>query len=186
MAKGKQAVATAAKGNGSDEKDIDYEALYEQFVFEDEGGSLVVDMEGVQEAKFELIPKGTYSAVIDQVDLEKSKTSGYQMFKLILKLEDEPYQKRKFYNYISFSPNALPFSKAALMRIDPETFSGKFKPQDVADSGTLLGKKVRVKIGTQEYQGETRNNVQQVLAAIDAGNAGGGGAEHGGDLFFGQ
>src|SRR6202007_1730943 len=93
------------------------EEEYDQIVFE-AGGSLVVDMSKVDEAKFQNIPKGTYNAVIEQGDFGMSANSGAAMFTLTYKIEDGTYEGRKLLTYITFSRKALPFSKATLLRID--------------------------------------------------------------------
>ena len=54
------------------------EDVYAQAVFED-GGSLIVDLSGVEELKFDLIPKGIYNAEVDELTYGKSKSSGAPM-----------------------------------------------------------------------------------------------------------
>lgn len=154
------------------------EEAYSQAVFED-GGSLIVDLSNVEEMKFEAIPKGIYDAEVDQVDYQMSKNSGAPMFQFVFAIEGGDYAGRKLFFYASFSPKALSGTKTALLRIDPTIFNGPFKPQEIADSGTLLGKKLRIKVTHEDYNGETRARVQTVLAA------GAGSSSGGGDGFFG-
>jgi len=149
---------------------------YAQTVFED-GGSLVVDLQGVEEMKFEAIPKGIYNAEVDQCDFQISKSSGKPMFQIIFNITEGDYAGRKLYFYASFSQKALPGTKTALLRIDPTIFSTPFKPEEVANSGVLLGKPVRIKVSHEDYNGEVRARVQAVLTADS-------GAAQGGDGFF--
>lgn len=151
---------------------------YASAVFED-GGSLVIDLGNIEESKFEAIPKGIYNAEVDQVDYQLSKNSGAPMFQFVFTIEGGEYAGRKLFFYTSFSPKALSGTKTALLRIDPLIFNGPFKPQEIAETGALLGKKVRIKVVPDEYNGEVRARIQTILAAAVTGA---GGAT--GDSFF--
>lgn len=153
---------------------------YSSMVFED-GGSLVVNLDAVEEMKFEAIPKGIYNALVDSCEYQISKNSGAPMFMLIFEVQGGEYQGRKLYFYASFSPKALSGTKTALLRLDPTLFSGPFKPQEIADQGLLLGKPARIKVTHEDYNGETRARIQAVLAPASDSTAAGGG-----DGFFGN
>jgi len=146
---------------------------YSQAVFE-EGGNLVVNLAGIQEAKYEAIPRGIYNAEIDTVEYGMSANSGNPMLTLQLAITEGDYQGRKLYTYWSFSQKALPFTKAAMQRIAPELLTAKFDPQKVADEGQLLGKPCRVRVTIEDYQGEPRSRVAQVLAPATQGQGPGG------------
>lgn len=151
----------------------------EQFkasVFE-EGGNLVIDLGNIAEAKFEAIPKGIYDGEIEVAEFGMSNNSGAPMITLQVSVQNnEAYQGRKLYTYWSFSQKALPFTKAAIMRVAPEILQGKFSPQQVCDSGALLGKKCRMRVTVEDYQGEPRSRISQLLAAGDPAAAGNGAA----------
>lgn len=144
-------------------------------IFED-GGNLVVDLSGIAEAKFEAIPKGIYDAEIDTVEFGMSNNSGAPMLTLQIAIRNsEQYNGRKLYTYWSFSQKALPFTKAAILRVAPDLLTQKFSPQAVADQGLLLGKPCRVRVTVEDYQGEPRSKIAQVLApstgdSINSGN----------------
>lgn len=149
--------------------------LYAQLVYE-EGDGIVVDLQSVEEMKFELIPKGIYNAEIDEVQFGNSKSSGAPMFTINYRITDGAYENRKLFQHVSFSPKALPGTKGTLLRIDPTIFSGPFRPEKVAQSGQLLNKKVRLKITHEDYDGEARAKVRDVLPPEVAANAEGGGS----------
>jgi hypothetical protein len=159
------------------------EELYNQVVFED-GGDLVINLTDVEEAKFELIPKGIYEANIDNWEFGLSESSGAKMFTGTFQLEHPDYSNVKLKSYFSFGAKALPFTKRALNQFAPDVFSGAFKPQEIADSGVMIGRKVRVRITHGEYQGQKRSQIGDVLpaAAAGAGAANGGGKS--GSQFF--
>lgn len=157
------------------------EDQYKTAVFE-EGGNLVVDLTGIAEAKFEAIPKGIYDGEIDTCEFGMSNNSGAPMLTLQVAItNNETYNGRKLYTYLSFSQKALPFTKATINRIAPELTTAKFNPQAVADQGLLLGKPVRIRVAVEDYQGEPRSKISQVLAPGDgsAAAAGGGGQAKG-------
>lgn len=141
----------------------------------EEGGGLVVDLTGVQEAKYELVPKGIYSGEIDSCEYKDSK-AGAKMWETWIRITGEgDYVNRKLPYYFSFSAKALPFTKAALAKVAPELLQGKFNPQQIADEGTMLGKKVRFRVVIKEYEGEDRSNIGALLPAVE-GTAGNGAA----------
>lgn len=149
------------------------EAEYEQMVYKD-GESLVVDLSNVQEMKFETIPKGIYNAEVDQVDyVAESANSGKPMLEHTFRITDGEFQNRKLKYWTSFSPKALQGSKTALLRLDPELFNGPFKPEEVAASGQLLQKKVRIKVDIGDYQGREVSRIAYLLPANKEGEAGG-------------
>ncbi len=163
----------------ADDKNMISEDEYASMVFE-EGGSLVVDMSNVAEQKYELIKKGIYNAEVDQLDFGLSKSSGAPMFTFLFRITDGEFENRKLYFYASFSPKAMSGTKTTLMRIAPDIFGERFVPETVANSGMVLGRRVRIKVTHEAYEGEQRARVQTVLTPMDGAAAGG---EGGG--FFG-
>jgi hypothetical protein len=75
-------------------------------VFE-EGGSLVVDLTGIEEMKFEALPKGVYEFEVDSVEYKLSKNNGAPMFEFKMRVANGEYENRKVNYYTSFSPKAL-------------------------------------------------------------------------------
>jgi hypothetical protein len=146
-------------------------------VFE-EGGGIVIDLTNIAELTFEALPAGQYQGVIDEVSFGKSKSSGQWMLTIIWKVEGGDYDGRKLYQYASFGQKAIRGTKATLMRIDPNMFAGKFNPQEIADNGSMLGKRNMLRVTVGEGQnGQANNNVNvipNVAGAEAGGNAGGG------------
>jgi hypothetical protein len=145
-------------------------------IFED-GQGVVVNLEGIAEAKFENIPKGVYEFECDTCEC-KTSSKGSLMLETWWRVtgpEGHDSVGRKLPYYLVFSPKALPFTKAAINRIEdgPSIFAGAFRPQDIADSGQLLGKRMRGRVGLKEYEGEDRSNITQVLP-LQQGSSGGG------------
>lgn len=156
----------------ADNKPTISEDEYRSMVYKD-GESLVVDLSNVQEMKFEVIPKGVYTAEVDQVDfIEASQSSGAPMLEHTFRVVDGEFAGRKLKFWTSFSVKALSGSKTALLRLDPNIFNGQFKPQDVAESGQLLGKKVRIKVDIGDYQGRETNRISYILP-FEEGKQGG-------------
>jgi Protein of unknown function (DUF669) len=160
------------------------EEAYNQAVFED-GGNLVVDLGGINEAKFEAVPKGLYEGEIDSAEYGLSQNSGNPMITLQVAITEGQYSGRKHYTFWSFSQKALPFTKAAINRIAPDLIAaGKFSPQRVCDEGMLLGRKCRIRITHEEYNGEMRSRIGQLLPPLGNGAAGGPAGTPGKTNFF--
>jgi Protein of unknown function (DUF669) len=153
--------------------DPDYSAC----VFEG-GDGVVVDLTSVAEAKFENVPKGIYDFEIDSVEYKKSQ-QGSPMLETWMRVtgpEGNGAIGRKLPHYLVFSAKALPFTKAAINRIEdgPAIFGGKVNLQQIADSGALLGKKARARVSIREYEGQDRSNISQFLpiqVATEVGQA---------------
>jgi hypothetical protein len=149
---------------------------YSKAVFED-GGSLVIDLGGIQALTFEALPKGIYDAVLDEFTYGPSKSSNKPMFTAVWKVEGGDYDGRKLYQYYSFSEKAIRGTKAQLMRLDAEKFAGQFNPTAIAESGEMLGTRKKLKVTIQDGQnGEPSNsvNVQPDIQGTESGGIGGG------------
>lgn len=171
----------------ADDKNVVSDEVYARSVFQ-EGGSLVVDLAGVEEAKFPLIPAGIYDAEIDDWTFGPSENSGAMMFTAVFRLLHPDYEKVKQRTYFSFSQKALPYTKAGLNRFAKDVFGEPFDPQKIADSGIMMGRKVRLRIvqakDDQGFSDTGRiNRVNAVLPPLAEGE-GNGAAKSGGSGFF--
>lgn len=143
--------------------------------FESSEDGLLVDLSNVQEQSFEAIPKGMYSAILEEVKYEISKNSGQPMWNCKFTLVDGDYANRKVFTYLSFSAKALPGTKRQIKNFAPELLAGPFNPKAIADTNALTGKAVRLKLDVEAYTpegGETRmnNRVRDILAAGNIGD----------------
>jgi len=139
---------------------------------QDEGG-LVFDLSGVEENKvFEIIPKGTYDAVVDELDFGDSK-AGNPMISVKYSITSPEYEKRVIFDYWVLSGKGSDFGQAKvkkfLVRICPDVDLATFRPKDFADNGIAIGRQCRLVLGIQtqkqgEYKGEKRNTVKDTLA----------------------
>lgn len=142
-----------------------------------DAGGLTFDLSGVEENKsFEIIPKGTYEAVVDELDFTESK-SGNAMFAVKYSITAPEYEKRVVFDYWVLSGKGAEFGlgklKKFLVRVCPDVDITAFNPQDFSDSGIAVGRLCHLVLGIQtqkqgEYKGEKRNTVKDVLAAEDA------------------
>lgn len=140
-------------------------------------GGLVFDLENVEEQTFEVIPKGTYSAVVDAFELTESK-NGNAMIAMEFSLTDPEYENRKIFDYYVLEGNGAKFGlaklKKFLVRVCPEVSLANFDPQEFSDNATAVGRECRLslKIQTQksgEYKGEKRNQVHDILEPDNSG-----------------
>jgi hypothetical protein len=138
----------------------------------DQGG-LVFNLDEVKEdAGFELLPKGNYPAVVDELEFTESST-GNPMFAAKFKITEGEFEGRVVFDYWVLGGKGAEFGlgklKKFLTRVVPEANLSEFNPQSFADEGTAVGRELTVslKIQTQkkgEYKGEKRNQVADILA----------------------
>lgn len=139
-------------------------------------GTLVFDLTDVKEdSGFEIIPKGTYSAIVDEMDFGES-TSGNPMMTTKFKIVEGEYEGRVVWDYWVFGGKGAEFGmgklKKFLTRVMPEVDLSNFNPQAFAESGEAIGRELQIslKIQTQksgEYKGEKRNQVGDLLAPAE-------------------
>lgn len=137
---------------------------YAGMVFED-GGDLTVNLQDVQEMKFENVPKGVYSAEIDEAIYGLSQSSQKPMISLKWKINEGEYAGRTLMQFLSFSQGALPGTKTNLARIDASLATTPFKPQDLCNSGWFLGKTAKIRVDLGEYNGEKRSQIKGLISA---------------------
>ncbi len=145
--------------------------------FDDSGAdsaSATVDLTGVDDwGNFEVIPRGDYNCVIDDLTYDLSVSSGQPMWTTRLEIEDGEYQGRKLFTHISFSEKALPRTKRTISRLWPDLLNGPFDAEAVADEGNLLGTRCRAKTKIERYEGQPRNRVTDLFEPVDGGGDGG-------------
>lgn len=136
-----------------------------QGVIVEQGESVVVDLTNIAEAKFENVPKGIYDFAIESVEWKKSN-AGAWMFEIWSKITTAgDYANRKLPMYVSFSANALPFTKRTINLLGFPELQGQFNGAQIAQSGCLLGRGFRARVGEQDYQNEKRSNIATVVPA---------------------
>jgi hypothetical protein len=134
-------------------------------VIVEQGESVVVDLTNIAEAKFENVPRGIYDFAIESVEWKKSN-AGAWMFEIWSKITTVgDYANRKLPMYVSFSPNALPFTKRTINLLGYPELLNAFNGAQIAQSGVLLGRGFRARVGEQDYQGEKRSNIASVVPA---------------------
>lgn len=133
---------------------------------------MIIDMSDVAEdtGGFAVIPRGTYDAIVDDVTFGTSQRSGNKMLTWVFEVTDADHAGRKLFYHSVLTPGQLPRLKKTLLRIAPEVLEGPFNPKELAESGRLCGKALRVRVDVRKYEGSDRNNVKDVLPpSEDAG-----------------
>ena len=127
-----------------------------------------------QPSSFEVLPKGTYNAIVEEFEFTTSQSSGSPMIKCVYSIIDGEYVDRKIFDYYVLTGEgakyALPRLKQLITRVVPEEDSTSFNPVKFAESGVIINRQCRITLGIQtqkkgEYKGEKRNNVREILAA---------------------
>lgn len=135
---------------------------------------MVFNLDEVEESSFEVLPKGTYNAIVEEFEFTTSQSSGSPMIKCVYSIIDGEYVDRKIFDYYVLTGEgakyALPRLKQLITRVVPEEDSASFNPAKFAESGVIINRQCRITLGIQtqkkgEYKGEKRNNVREILAA---------------------
>lgn len=137
---------------------------------------MVFNLNDVEEqtSSFEVLPKGTYNAIVEEFEFTTSQSSGSPMIKCVYSIIDGEYADRKIFDYYVLTGEgakyALPRLKQLITRVVPEEDSTSFNPVKFAESGVIINRQCRITLGIQtqkkgEYKGEKRNNVREILAA---------------------
>lgn len=131
-----------------------------------EDDNLLINLSEVEEQSFELLPKGKYPVVVEECEYQISKSSGKPMWSMRYSVTEGPYENRKLFQYISFSPKALPMSKANIAALAPELAELEaFNPKAIADEGTMTGRTAIAKVGIEKGQdgNDDRNNIKALF-----------------------
>lgn len=129
------------------------------------------DMSAVEEDSFQVLPAGTYNAVVDEATAKKSATSGNPMISLQFVVEDGEYEGRKLFSHVVFSPKTMGMAKRTMNRLGlGELTNGPFKPnQESADQ--FVGKRAKLVVKVKMYDGEQTNEVKKILPPGGAGDS---------------
>lgn len=144
--------------------------------FENGGeGVQMVDFGGVSDdaGGFEVLPRGIYDVVVDGCEYGISQRSGNPMWTWTFEVEGGEYANRKLFFHTVLTKEQMPRTKKALACIAPEVLTaGNVDVKALADEGTFLGKRCRVRVDIRKYEGEDRNNVRAILppAASESGD----------------
>lgn len=142
---------------------------------------MVFDLGGVEEnTSFEVIPRGTYNAVIEEMEFTESQSSGAPMLKAVYSITDGEFAERKVFDYYVLTGEgakySLPKLKQLVSRVCPEVDLGSFNPAKFAEDGVAINRQCQIKlaVSTQkkgEYKGEKRNNIREIMSAADVQNS---------------
>lgn len=144
--------------------------MTEYFEQGDEG--VILDLDAIEAATNELIPASIYEGAIEELEYKLSASSQQPMWSYVATITDGEFTGRKLYGNMSFSPKALPLTKATLQRIAPELVTNSFNPKAIADNGDLVGLPVRIKTKIGKNQdGDSRTEIKELLAAATQGDS---------------
>jgi hypothetical protein len=132
------------------------------------------------EVAFEVLPKGTYNAIIEDLEYTTSQASGDPMIHATYSITDAEYENRKVHDYYMLRGKGAEFSlprlKQLLTRVCPEVALDAFNPSEFADSGVAINRQCQLKLIVQtqkkgDYKGEKRNSIREILASADLSNS---------------
>lgn len=117
------------------------------------------------EAGFDPVPASVYDVIVKTAEAVKTQ-SGKDMIKVKYRITAGPYVDRMIFNQFVLTTdnaNALAFffRHMAAMGLGKEFFATNPRMDQVALA--LIERPCRVKVGVREYNGQDRNEVQQVM-----------------------
>lgn len=138
-----------------------------------DGGGLVFNLSDVEEDKgFEVLPKGDYAAIVDELTFGES-SKGNPMITVKYKVSEGEFEGRVLFDYWVLNGKGAEFGlaklKKFLVRVMPEVDISSFNPTTFAENEGAVGREltmsVRVKKETKgDYKGELRNNITDISA----------------------
>lgn len=151
-------------------------------VNEQDAEGMVFDLSNVsdQGPSFEVLPKGTYNAVVEDLEYALSQSSNAPMLHATYSITDAEYESRKIHDYYVLTGKGAEYSmprlKQLLTRVCPEVSLNAFNPQQFAESGVAINRSCQLKLVVQtqktgDYKGEKRNSVREILASADLANS---------------
>lgn len=142
---------------------------------------LVFNLANVEESvAFEVLPKGTYEAVVEELEYTLSNSSNSPMLHAVYSIVGGEYEGRKVHDYYSLTGKGAEFSlprlKQLLTRVCPEEPLDAFNPQAFAESGVVINRLCQLKLTVQtnkkgEYKGEKRNAVREILSSASVASS---------------
>lgn len=134
-------------------------------MFEDAEGSMTVDLSNVDEASWDVLPKGVYAIIVEDAEYKLSSNNN-PMISLTLEVEDGEFAGRKLFTHVVFSTKAMPMAKRTINRLGlSQLLEGPFNPEDAAEE--FIGARARVRVVVDKWDGEDTNKVKQILPATD-------------------
>ncbi len=137
----------------------------------EEGDSIMVDFDAVEDVKFEALPVALYPCVIADCEFGYSQASSNPMWTLTLEVSEGEYAGRKLFCHLVFHGPGLPITKRQLTRIAPDLIAKPFDPEDPDVIAQMLGMDIRAKVTVGRYEGRKTNNVRDLFPGNEAGDS---------------
>jgi len=138
--------------------------------FQAEGDSALVDLDSVEDAQFEVLPRGSYNVRLSDLTYDLSQSSGNPMWTWELEVDGGDYNGRKLFFHTVFQGKGLPMTKRILQRIIPDLVAKPFDPEKIANEGSMLGMNLKAKVTQRRYEGRRTNSVQDLFPSEGTGD----------------
>lgn len=139
--------------------------------------NLVFNLDAVEDFKgFDVIPKGKYSAIIENLELTNAKSSGAAMLSAVFTICEGEYSERKIFTNYMLEGNGMEYSlprlKQLIAVISPDSDMTQFDLNAFVDSGEAINKQCTIDVGvrtqkTGDYAGTKSNTINAVSAAAE-------------------
>jgi hypothetical protein len=127
--------------------------------------ALLLNLEDVDEnPQFEVMPKGKYSVIVEEISYGTSSTGNPLMTSKLKVFESGEFDGRLLWNHMAlhteFGRSRL---KKFLMLVSPEENLAAFDPNEFANSGRGIGVPLIADVAVRSYEGKPTNNVKDIL-----------------------
>lgn len=139
--------------------------------------NFVFNLNSVEDVKsFDVIPKGKYSAIIENLELTTAKSSGAAMLSAVFTICEGEYSERRIFTNYMLEGNGMQFSlprlKQLITAVSPEVSLDQFDLNAFVDSGEAINKQCTINVGVRtqkdgEYAGQKSNTINGVYAAAE-------------------
>jgi len=140
--------------------------------------ALVFDLDNVEQPTNDVIPKGSYKAIVESFEYTQS-AAGNPMLVTTYSIVEGEHTDRKVWDYLVLTGEGAKFSlprlKQMLQSMCPEIPMAGFNPAKFAEAGTIINRVCTIKVKIQkqkkgEYVGTYSNRVDAVLPATEVGD----------------
>lgn len=107
------------------------------------------------------VPAGTYNAVVFGIELKPNKAGDSMNLNWQFKIQGGEHDGRSLFSIMSLKKEALWKLKQTLKNIAPDIDTNSVAD---LDTDTLCGRPCRIVVTIQQWEGEDRNNIKNILA----------------------
>lgn len=130
--------------------------------------SLTLDLDAIDEkaATFQPLPRGTYEAFIEEMNLKKSQ-AGNPMVEMRYRVKGGEYDKRLVFDHFVLNNEIGKARLKTMLTVLSFSQGGTFDLRKFVDEGEAVGTNIRIKLNITNRGGQKNNQVQEIMPASE-------------------